>query len=238
MPPFPNLVSPAGDITAIGVRRPVSYYREIVFGLKKGPVIAVQDPARYGCDRNFGPWQYTDCTFNYTYPGAEGKPIMIQVYAGGDSVELFQNGKSLGKKPCGKDTDFEVQYDTAYEPGELVAVAYESGMEIGRSVLQTTGDIAQIHVDVERGDSLLFANIELRDSEDRRVFSNAALELELTGPARLLGFGSETARHDHGYVHLTTTAADGCALAILQPTGAGEITLKITSGQTAAWVSV
>lgn len=237
-PPFPNLVSPAGDITAIGVRRPVSYYREIVFGLKKGPVIAVQDPARYGCDRNFGPWQYTDCTFNYTYPGAEGKPIMIQVYAGGDTVELFQNGKSLGKKPCGKETEFEVQYNTAYEPGELAAVAYENGAEIGRCVLQTAGEAAKIHVDTEAGDSLLFANIELRDSEDRHVFTNDSLALEIAGPAKLLGFGSETAKHDRGYAHLTTTATDGCALAILQRTGAGEIMLKVASGQTAVPLSI
>ena len=238
MPPFPNLVSPAGDLTAIGVRRPVSYYREIVFGLKKGPVIAVQNPARYGCDRNFGPWQYTDCAFNYTYPGAEGKPIMIQVYGGGDAVELFQNGKSLGKKPCGKETEFEVQYNTVYEPGELVAVAYENGTEIGRCALQTAGEISQVHVDLESGDSLIFANIELRDGEGRRVFANDPLELEIAGPGKLLGFGSETARHDRGYAHLTSTATDGCALAILQRTGPGEITLKVKSDPAVVSVSV
>ena len=238
MPPCPNLMSPAGDLTAIGVRRPVSYYREIVFGLQKGPVIAVQDPVRYGCDRNFGPWQYTDCTFNYAYPGAEGKPIMIQVYAGGDTVELFQNGKSLGRKPCGKDTEFEVQYNTVYEPGDLVAVAYENGGEIGRCALSTAGETAEVHIDIETGESLIFVNMELRDSEGRRVFINDTLELELTGPAKLLGFGSETAKHNRGYAHPATTAADGCALAILQRTGAGEITLKVTSGQAVASVTI
>lgn len=63
---FSNLCNTGGDISATGVRRPVSYYREIVFGVKKGPAIAVQDPARFGCDRNFGPWQFTDCVLNYT----------------------------------------------------------------------------------------------------------------------------------------------------------------------------
>ncbi len=238
MPPFPNLTSLAGDITSIGVRRPVSYYREIVFGLKKGPVIAVQNPARYGCDRNFGPWQYTDCTFNYTYPGAEGKPIMVQVYAGGDTVELFQNGSSLGKQPCGRETEFEAQYNTTYQPGELVAVAYEKGVEIGRNVLQTAGEVDKIYVNLETGDSLVFANVELRDSEGRRAFRNDTLALEITGPAKLLAFGSETARHDHGFSHCTTTAADGCALAILRRTGTGEIGLKVISDRAAVSIAI
>ena len=53
---YPDLMNPAGDISLIGNRRPVSYYREIVFGLTKQPCIAVQDPANYGIPRNFGPW--------------------------------------------------------------------------------------------------------------------------------------------------------------------------------------
>ena len=116
---FPALCNTGADLSAIGVQRPVSDYREVVFGLKKGPVIAVQDPSRFGCDRNFGPWQFTDCVFNYTWPGQEGKPVMAQVYAGGDAVELFQNGVSLGKKACGKETGYFAQFDMSYQPGKL-----------------------------------------------------------------------------------------------------------------------
>lgn len=148
-PVYPSLMNLGGDISIIGERRPVSYYREIVFGLKKGPVMAVQNPDHYGIPRNFGPWCYTDCTFNYNYEGCEGKPVMIQVYGGGDSVELFVNGKSLGVQPCSAATAFETQYNTVYEPGELVAVAYENGVEIGRNVLRTTKTAARIRAVAE-----------------------------------------------------------------------------------------
>lgn len=227
---FPSLCNTGGDVSAIGVRRPVSYYREIVFGLKKGPVIAVQDPARFGCDRNFGPWQFTDCVLNYTWPEQEGKPLMVQVYSGGDEVELFQNGASLGRKKCGRSTGFVVQFDTEYRPGQLLAVAYEKGAEIGRCSLCTTGEPAQLHIEAEQGRELAFLNIELQDGQGRRVFAESEVGINLTGPAELLAFGSERARHHRGYEKTAATLTDGCALAVLRRTGQGQVTVEIGCG--------
>ncbi len=75
---------------------------------------------------------------------------MIQVYAGGDSAELIQNGRSLGIQPCGKITEYYTQFYTVYEPGELVAVAYENGKEIGRTTLRSAGTAAKLAATVEQ----------------------------------------------------------------------------------------
>lgn len=229
-PVFPALTNTGGDISAIGVRRMMSYYREIVFRLKKGPVIATQDPARYGCERNFGPWQWTDCVLNYTWPGQEGKPILIQVCAGGDRVELLQNGKSLGVKPCGRDTAYEAQFTADYEPGELVAVAYENGAEIGRNTLCTTGAAAEFRVETEAGEELIFLNLTLLDSAGNRIFSNDEVTVDVSGPAKLLAFGSELTKHEGGYERSSTTLTDGCGLAILKRIGDGEICVTARCG--------
>ncbi|MGO7983842.1 hypothetical protein ACC691_39040, partial [Rhizobium johnstonii] len=45
---FPGLTEWCGDIDITGFRRPVSYYREIVFGLRTEPYIAVQRPENHG----------------------------------------------------------------------------------------------------------------------------------------------------------------------------------------------
>ena len=45
---FPPQFSTAGDIEVTGFRKPASFYREIVFGLRSAPCIAVTPPARYG----------------------------------------------------------------------------------------------------------------------------------------------------------------------------------------------
>lgn len=216
-PVYPDLMNTGGDISLIGNRRPTSYYREIVFGLTKKPCITVQAPERYGVPRNFGPWCYTDCTFNYSYEGQEGRPVMIQVYGGGDSVELFLNGKSLGVQPCGKETRFETQYNTVYEPGELTAVAYEGGVEIGRTSLKTSGKASKLALHAEKYETLAFINVDVLDQDGLLVAdSKAPLSIQVTGTAELLAFGGVGALHRKGYELPQTTAGEGHALAILK----------------------
>ncbi|MDD7177630.1 MAG: glycoside hydrolase family 2 TIM barrel-domain containing protein [Lachnospiraceae bacterium] len=45
---YPCMLAYCGDIDITGHRRPASYYREIVFGLRQTPYIAVQNPYQYG----------------------------------------------------------------------------------------------------------------------------------------------------------------------------------------------
>lgn len=217
---YPDLINTGGDISLTGNRRPVSYYREIVFGFTKQPCIAVQNPQSYGIPRNFGPWRFTDCTFCYSYKGQEGKPVMIQVYAGGDSVELFQNGKSLGIQPCGRKTRYETQFHTVYEPGELTAVAYEDGKEIGRTSLRTAGEPETTALSVEEYEKLIFINIDLVDGNGLLAADACTpLSIQIKGPAELMAFGSVGARHHGGYELPDTTAGEGHALAVLKKTG-------------------
>lgn len=229
-PIYPDLMNTGGDISVIGNRRPASYYREIVFGLTKQPCIAVQNPASYGIPRNFGPWCFTDCTFCYSYEGQEGKPIMIQVYAGGDEAELFVNGKSLGRQPCGKDTKFETQFNTVYEPGELVAVAYENGEEIGRTSLKTSGKAAAVSLSAEKYETLAFVNIDVIDENGLLVAdSTATLSIKIDGPAALAAFGAAKALHRKGYELPDTAAGEGHALAVLKLTGEeGRISVTVS----------
>ena len=228
---FPNLFNTGGDISVTGTRRAASYYREIVFGLKKGPVIAVQNPDAFGCDRNFGPGKFTDCELNYTWPGKEGKPVMVEIYAGGDSVELLQNGKSLGKKPCGVGNSFFVQYDTVYEPGLLEAVVYEKGKEISRGKLETTGEVTDLSLKEEKGEALSFISIELQDEKGRRVFGDEELSIELSG-GELLAFGSEKSLHDRGFTRPVCKAADGEALAVIRRMEGKELKITVSCGKT------
>ncbi len=227
-PNYPDLMNTGGDISIIGNRRPVSYYREIVFGLTKKPCIAVQNPKSYGIPRNFGPWCFTDCTFCYSYEGQEGKPILIQVYGGGDSAELFVNGKSLGVQPCGKKTGYVTHFDTVYEPGTLEAVAYENGQEIGRTVLKTAGKPAIVQLSAEKYDTLAFINIDVAD-ENGLLAADAQtkLSIQVEGPAELAAFAGVNAKHQKGYGLAETTAGEGHALAVLKLTG-GSGGIKVT----------
>ena len=134
---FPAQLAYPGDFDITGFRRPASYYREAVFGLRKKPYIAVQNPTHYEEFLIKTPWVISDSTANWNWNGMEGKPAIVEVYAQGDEVELFLNETSLGKKPAGKEAGFRTLFETTYEPGTLVAVSYENGQEIGRSAAGT-----------------------------------------------------------------------------------------------------
>lgn len=228
-PAYPDLMNLGGDISITGSRRPVSYYREIVFGLTKQPCIAVQNPKNFGIPRNVGPWCFTDCTFCYSYEGLEGTPIMIQVYGGGDSVELFVNGKSLGIQPCGKQTRYETQFHTVYEPGKLLAVAYENGQEIGRTTLRTAGKPETVALTAEEYETLVFINIDVVDANGLLAADAATpLSIQVEGGAKLLAFGGVKALHRNGYELPDTSAGEGHALAVLKRTGEEKIAVTVT----------
>lgn len=213
--PYPQLVSESGDLSLIGIRRAVSYYREIVYGLTTTPCIAVQDPKRYGTPRQFGPWKYTDCVLNYTFEDI-GAPIMIQVYGNGDSVELFQNGLSLGIHECGEQTDFETQYQTIYRPGELLVKSYKDGKVIGENTLCTAGTAKELKVEISEGEQLIFVQITVLDEKGNVVFE--PVELNLDTEYEILGFGNENSSHipNKGFSTDTTKSYEGHALAILK----------------------
>ena len=111
---FPAKLAYTGDMDLTGARRPLSYYREIVFGLRKAPYIAVQNPAHYGENLIKTPWVMSDAISSWTYDGCENKPVIVEVYAKCDEVELFLNDKSLGKKEMSDNANCRVTYDTNY----------------------------------------------------------------------------------------------------------------------------
>ncbi len=81
---------------------------------------------------------------HWTHPGLEGKIIPIVAYTNADEVELFQDGKSLGRKA--KSDLFECVWQVNYMAGELKAVAYSSGKQVAETVQRTAGTPAILEV--------------------------------------------------------------------------------------------
>jgi beta-galactosidase len=95
---YPYLVSSSADVDLIGYRRPVSYWREIVWGKSGAPYIAVLKPEHYGEKATPSTWAWSDSESTWTWPGFEGKPIQVEVYSNADEVALFLDGKEIGGK--------------------------------------------------------------------------------------------------------------------------------------------
>lgn len=130
-------------------RRPVTYWREMIWGLRTAPYIAVQPPVHYGEEKHCSQWCFSDAYRSWNHKDYIGKGIVVEVYAAADEIELLVNGKSVGRKPTGDPHKYMAVFDTIYEPGQVEAVAYKDGEEIGRDVLVTAGDDVKLAVSVE-----------------------------------------------------------------------------------------
>ncbi|WMT41325.1 DUF4982 domain-containing protein [Paenibacillus sp. D2_2] len=234
--PFPWLTAWCGDIDLIGNRRPISYYREIVFGLRSKPYIAVHRPEFYGKEQLKTNWSWSDSVSSWTWTGYEGKPIKVEVYSDADEVELLVNGQSVGKAETGETNRFMAVFDTIYEAGEIVAIAYTDNKEIGRTVLHSASGAVLLDVDVDRTEivandkDLSFITITLVDQEGN-LYNTAdrKVSVRVEGAGMLQGFGSADPKSDEEFFATERTTFDGKVLAVIRPTSVGTIAVTVSA---------
>ena len=195
--PFPHLLAGCGDIDITGYRRPASYYREIVFGLRSRPYLAVQRPEHHGQAFIGSPWAWSDSVASWSWPGSEGEPVTVEVYSDADEVELLVNGRSLGRRAAGHEHRFRAEFEAVYEPGELVAVAYAGGVETGRDRLRSAAGPVLLRAEADRpviaadGTDLAYVALTLTDPAGTGwAAADRPVRVEVSGAGVLLGFGS------------------------------------------------
>jgi beta-galactosidase len=234
--PFPYLLAGCGDIDITGHRRPASYYREIVFGLRSRPYLAVQRPEHHGKAFTGTPWAWTDSIASWTWPGSEAAPVTVEVYSDADEVELLVNGRSLGRKPAGHAHRFRAEFEAVYEPGELLAIAYAGGAESGRDLLRSAAGPVLLRAEADRpviaADSgeLAYVTLTLTDPDGTcRTRADRPVRVEVSGQGVLLGFGSADPSTEERFDATERRTYDGRALAVLRPTGQGKIRLAAST---------
>jgi len=229
---FPSQFSTAGDMEITGFRKPVSFYRQMVWGLTQEPCIGVQPPWRFGQHLKTNPWQKNDTVSCWTWQGYEGKPVYVEVFAPGDEVELFVNGRSLGRKPSGDSVDFLAKFEAVYEPGDITAVCYEKGVELSSTTLRTAEGNVGLRLSAEAlpaGDQaeLAYIDVTIADDQDNVVADrDLPLHASVTG-GELLGFGTGDPRQADNFCEPRTVSWRGRALAIVKRMPGEQITLTV-----------
>ena len=234
---FPDRIAYCGDINLNGYRRPVSYLREIAYGLRKEPFLAVERVNRYGQEDNTNDWKYADTLDSWTWTGYEGKPAVVHVFSPSKEVELFLNGRSLGKKQAGEEAGYDVVYETVYEPGELTAVSYTDGKEDGRFTLRTAAEPAKLQVKASKTDlsadglSCAFLTVDLLDAQGvPSRWEQKEITVSVEGPGVLAGFGSANPTSEGSYQATTCAAYDGRVMAAVRSgLESGKITVRFAA---------
>lgn len=224
--PYPYVIAGPGMFDLTG--RPDATLRlaQAAWGVLNKPAITVRPLDRAGRPYVRSAWRITDAVESWAWRGSEGKRAEICVYSAADEVELVLNGKPLGRKRVGRKADHCATFRTPWQPGVLVAIAYREGEEVGRSDLRSAAETTSVRLrpeaDVLRsdGDDLAFVHIELADDQGIvEMLRDDVVEIEVMGPADLVGCGTANPAPEDSFLSSTVTTYRGRALAILRSTG-------------------
>ena len=124
----------------------------------------------------------------------QGKPVEVLVNSNADDVELFLNGKSLGKKDMPRNG--HLNWTVNYEPGTLSAVAYKKGKKLTAKV-ETTGLPTEVVMTPYKttmladGTDVSVINISVVDKEGREVpDADNLIKFSIKGPGKIIGVGN------------------------------------------------
>jgi beta-galactosidase len=174
---YPWNLAYCGDIDICGWKRPQSYYRDALW--KENQVSVFVKPPKPSFPLNpdkqsWSKWEGYDVIADWNWPGQENKPMEVSVYSSCPEVELFLNGRSLGKRQTSRDTKFIATWQVAYHPGILKAIGYTKGKQMASSQLQTAKQVSKIKLSADRstikadGQDLSYITVELTDANGIR----------------------------------------------------------------------
>jgi beta-galactosidase len=132
---------------------------------------------------------------HWTWPGQQGKPVEVWVQTNCDEVELFVNGKSVGRSKV--EQYGHAVFKTTYEPGTLEARGYKNGQVVKVDTVKTAGTAARLLLTPDRttmtadGEDAEVFNVMALDSQNNPVpIADNKLDFDIEGPGRIIGVGN------------------------------------------------
>ncbi len=132
---------------------------------------------------------------HWNWPGREGQELDVRALSNCEEVELFLNGRSLGRQTMKKDS--ELKWKVKYAPGTLSAKGYKNGQLVAETKVETTGAPAAIQLMPDRstlnadGEDASVFTVAVTDAQGRVVpVAMDLIHFELSGPGKILGVGN------------------------------------------------
>ncbi|MGY5356161.1 glycoside hydrolase family 2 TIM barrel-domain containing protein [Wenyingzhuangia sp. IMCC45467] len=223
-----------GDIDLIGVKKPQSYYRDVLWREKKISM-AVELPVAEGKIKKVSFWGWSEETLSWTFPDMIGKEMKINVYSRAPKVLLYLNDKLIGEQIT--NSQYKAQFKVNYKEGVLKAVAVENGKEIATTVLKTIGEPSALKLTADKtvlkanGQSLSYVLVELVDDQGNVVVDDfRQISVKSQGVAQIIGIGNGAPADMESFGSLTPKLFNGRAMIILRSGNkVGETKIKVTS---------
>ncbi|OIP81577.1 MAG: glycoside hydrolase [Porphyromonadaceae bacterium CG2_30_38_12] len=234
---YPWSLAYCGDIDICGWKRPQSYYRDALW-TKNAVSLFVKPPtASFPINEKkegWSQWNWYDAVADWNWNGYEGKPLEVSVYSSCDQVELFLNGKSLGKKPTNRSTKFTAIFTVPYQAGVLKAVGFAGKKMVSSTELKTAGEVANIRLTADRteiaadGQDLSYITVDLVDAYSvRNPKAENLIHFEIEGAGEIVGVGNANPVSLESYQLPQRKAWQGkCMVIVKSKKQVGKITLN------------
>jgi len=244
---YPWNLAWCGDIDICGWKRPQSFYRDALWKKDQLSVFVKPLHPSFPVNKNkseWSKWNWDDVISNWNFDAntdsLKQNPdalFEINVYSSCDEVELFLNGKSLGKKNTNRSTKFMAVYHTPFRKGELKAIGYDHGKKVNTYILKTAEKPSLIRLSADRkvisadNQDLSYVTVELVDKKGN-LNPNAEnlVHFEIEGTGTIAGVGNANPVSVESYQLPQRKAWQGkCLVIIKSKKQAGEIILKASS---------
>ena len=235
-PSYPWFNAYCGDIDLIGDKKPQSYFRDVVWRRSKVEM-GVQRPVPKGWTEHDSGWAWGDELRSWTWAGYEGTPMTVRVYTRGDRAKVFLNGKEVGSKDLTEQDALKAEFTVPYAPGELKAVAFENGREIGSIGFRTTGKAHRLKMSADRlkvrasRDELIYVTATVVDDKDQTLPDAVVpVSFAVSGAGEIAAVGNANPKDVASFQHPKRNTFHGRCLAIVRPTGkAGVVEVRAES---------
>ena len=210
-----------GRIDLVGNPYAETLYTKVAFELEEKPMIGVV-PVNHTNDRHSpSAWRCSNAISTWSWNGLSGQPAKVEVYSRAPYVELYVNGKKVGKKKRGNDC--MIKFKTTYQDGEITAVNLDKdGNELSRTTLKTAGNETILSVlpekkTVKKGE-ICFINLAYTDENGNfKPLERGKIELSVDG-GELLAAGHACPFNKDGYNNAYTDTYYGRAMTVVKAT--------------------
>lgn len=222
-PLWPWHAALCGDIDLIGVRKPISHYRDMLYNGGDGVYMAVREPDGYHGAIKTTMWGTYPTSRSWNWPGHENQPIEIEIYTRQPNVALLLDGKEIARAKVDESTAWKASFTVPYQPGTLRAVALDAnGKEVTADTITTAGPAESVKVDYERIPNagtdydLIFVTASLVDADGNlNPTDDSLLQFAVSDNGTLLATGNADATDRMGYTHPMRQAFNGRAGAVI-----------------------
>ncbi len=172
---------------------------------------------------------------HWTWDGREGEEISVWVHSNLDEVELFLNGRSLGRQKVPRLG--HVEWKVRYAPGAIEAQGWKDGKQVLTEKRETTGPIASLRLTADRtaidadGEDVVVLTVDALDGAGRAIpVADNMINFKIAGEGALIGVGNGDSNCHESDKEPKRSLYNGMAQAIVQSTKTpGTITIEAST---------